>query len=83
MVSDDINPLQRVLRDRMAVLDWRPSDLHRALADRGTALTLSAVCLWLDGGGIADRHRALVAEVLGLPLDAIARAASARALGAA
>lgn len=68
--------LQHFLRSRLEALNWQPADFHRALETAGLSLSLQAVCLWLGGGGIRDRHKPTVARVLGVSLEQLALAAA-------
>ncbi len=64
-----------LLTTQLARRGWRIADLHRAVVRSGAAISLQAVCLWLKGGGIADRHKQAVARALEIPLGELAAAA--------
>lgn len=68
--------LHKLLSDAMTRKGWKATHLQAALAERGTNVTLSAVCYWLDGGGIADKHRAAVADALGVSVSSLTLAAA-------
>jgi hypothetical protein len=73
--------LRRFLTARLETLNWQPADFHRALDQAGLHLSLQAVCLWLNGGGIADKHKPTVARVLSVPLADLTLAAAGEEAG--
>ena len=54
-------------------------DFRAALAAVGVPVSKQAVHNWLNGGGIADRHKPAVAEVLGLSVEDLVYAAAGQA----
>lgn len=55
---------------------WRATDLHAAILAGGVKISLQAVCGWLKGGGVAEKHRAVLAQVLEVDVDVVLRAAA-------
>ena len=68
--------LHSIILDALDARGWTCADLHRALVDRGVTLSFSAVYLWTTGGGVHDRHRMILAELLDVPFERLARAAA-------
>ncbi len=75
------NPLAVLLREAMAARGLSQGQLQRRLAEEGVKVSRPAVSAWLSGGGVSDEYRAALAEVLGLTLGRIQRAAYQRAIG--
>ena len=73
------NALATLIRERLADLAWTQADLVGELALRGVSVTPSAVCHWLRGAGVAERHRPGLAHALGVPLLELQSAALDRA----
>jgi hypothetical protein len=75
-MAQDPSALLALITKAMNAKAWTAAHLHKALAERGVQVSFSAVYLWTTGGGVHDRHRPVLAEVLGVPLDQFARAAA-------
>ena len=60
--------LQDLLLHRLTALQMRPVDLRRRLLTLNVVVSRQAIHSWLRGGGISDRHKPAVAEVLGIEL---------------
>jgi transposase InsO family protein len=75
-MATDPAALHSLITAALAEKGWTAADLHRALTDAGVTLSFSAVYLWTTGGGVADKHRPVLARVLGVPLERLALAAA-------
>jgi hypothetical protein len=70
------SPLTKLIVDACKAKGWRPADLHAAMVARGATLKPQTVYVWWKGGGMRDAHRVVLAEVLGLDLNDVLRAAA-------
>jgi len=70
------SPLSRLINGALVSKGWGATDLRAALAGRGIEISLSGVSLWTSGGGIADKHRPVVSELLDIPFVQLAQAAA-------
>jgi hypothetical protein len=72
------NPLTRLILRQMSAQELRPTELWRKLSARGVMVTQPAISAWLSGGGVSDRHRPALAELLGIDLLHFQQAAALR-----